>query len=61
MDSSDKPIIVVTGASGYLGVAVVKRLHVTYRVVGLDRSSPPHPPHGKLSAEHYGSWDRYIV
>ncbi len=45
MERSDKPVVVVTGASGYLGAAVVKRLHENYRVVGLDRSSPPHPPH----------------
>ena len=45
METSDKPVIVVTGASGYLGAALVKRLHEKYRVVGLDRSSPPHPPH----------------
>ena len=45
MKESDKPVIVVTGSSGYLGAAVVKRLHEEYRVVGLDRHSPPHPPH----------------
>ncbi|SDG57122.1 NAD dependent epimerase/dehydratase family protein [Sulfitobacter delicatus] len=45
MKESDKPVIVVTGSSGYLGAAVVKRLHEKYRVVGLDRHSPPHPPH----------------
>ena len=45
METSDKPVVVVTGSSGYLGAAVVKRLHENYRVVGLDRSSPPHPPH----------------
>jgi uncharacterized protein YbjT (DUF2867 family) len=27
MQASDKPAIVVTGSSGYLGAAVVKRLH----------------------------------
>ncbi|WPZ20977.1 NAD-dependent epimerase/dehydratase family protein [Sulfitobacter faviae] len=45
METSDKPVVVVTGSSGYLGAAVVKRLHENYCVVGLDRSSPPHPPH----------------
>ncbi len=41
----DKPVVLVTGSSGYLGAAIVQRLHQSYRVVGLDRHSPPHPPH----------------
>lgn len=45
MDDDYRPVIVVTGSSGYLGAAVVRRLHERYRVVGLVRSSPPHPPH----------------
>ncbi|MHC1550639.1 NAD-dependent epimerase/dehydratase family protein [Phyllobacterium sp. K27] len=45
MERLEKPVIVVTGSSGYLGSAVVRRLHERYRVVGLDRHSPPHPPH----------------
>ncbi|AYE87213.1 hypothetical protein B5M07_14425 [Sulfitobacter sp. D7] len=52
MKESDKLVIVVTGSSGYLGAAVVKRLHEEYRVVGLDRRLIPrirpnvsHPPH----------------
>lgn len=45
METPDKPLIVVTGSSGYLGAAIVRRLHGRYRVVGLDRHSPPHPPH----------------
>lgn len=45
MEADGKPVILVTGSSGYLGAAVVRRLHEKYEVVGLDRSSPPHPPH----------------
>ncbi|RKF15331.1 NAD-dependent epimerase/dehydratase family protein [Roseovarius spongiae] len=45
MATPDKPVVLVTGSSGYLGAAVVRRLHEQYHVVGLDRHSPPHPPH----------------
>ena len=45
MEKHEKPLVVVTGSSGYLGSAVVRRLNERYRVVGLDRYSPPHPPH----------------
>jgi len=45
MADESKPVVIVTGSSGYLGAAVVRRLHGSYRVVGLDRYSPPHPPH----------------
>jgi len=41
MEALDKPVIVVTGSSGYLGGAVIKRLFVKYRVVGLDGSVRP--------------------
>lgn len=44
-ETPDRPVVLVTGSSGYLGAAVVRRLHEQYRVVGLDRHSPPHPPH----------------
>jgi UDP-glucose 4-epimerase len=33
----DRPAVVVTGPSGNLGRALVKRLHLTDRVIGLDR------------------------
>lgn len=39
-----KPIIIVTGSSGYIGSAVVKRLASKFRVIAFDRFTPPHPP-----------------
>ena len=35
-ESSDKPLIVITGARGGLGTALTERLAESYRVVGLD-------------------------
>ena len=34
----DKRIVLITGASGYIGRALTQRLGGTYRVIGLDRS-----------------------
>jgi len=36
--------VVVTGSSGLIGSAVVRRLAGSYRVVGFDRAGPPYPP-----------------
>lgn len=43
-DATDRPVVIITGSSGYVGSAVVKRLAAHYRVVGFDRHTPPHPP-----------------
>jgi len=45
VSEEQKPVAVVTGSSGYLGAAVTRRLSEDYLVVGLDRHTPPHPPH----------------
>lgn len=37
-------VVLVTGASGYIGRAVVTRLAKRYIVVALDRAGPPDPP-----------------
>lgn len=37
----DKPTVIVTGSSGLLGEAIVRRLAPSYEVVGLDVASPP--------------------
>lgn len=39
-----KPIVLVTGASGFIGRAVIERLSSKYVLVGLDRAGPPNPP-----------------
>ena len=41
---SNKPVVLVTGSSGYLGAPLVERLAPWFTVVGLDRPGPPHPP-----------------
>ena len=41
---SQKEIVIVTGSSGLLGSAVVRRLAGRYQVMGFDREGYPHPP-----------------
>lgn len=42
-ESADKPIVLITGASGYLGRAITAALASDYRVVGLDRRASDVP------------------
>ena len=39
-----KPLVIVTGASGFVGNAVIEKLAGQYDLVGFDREMPPHPP-----------------
>lgn len=39
-----KPVVLVTGATGFIGSAVVRRLGDQYTIVALDRAGPPDPP-----------------
>lgn len=39
-----KGVVIVTGSSGFIGTATVKRPAADYTVVGFDRFLPPHPP-----------------
>src|SRR5947209_19833078 len=41
---SARETIIVTGSSGLIGSAVIKRFAERFRVVGFDREGPPHPP-----------------
>lgn len=41
---AERPVVIVTGSSGYIGSAIVKRLAERYRVIGFDREAEPHPP-----------------
>lgn len=38
------PVVLITGASGFIGSAIIKRLSGHYILVGLDRAGPPDPP-----------------
>src|SRR5215211_6678704 len=40
---SSRPILLITGSSGFLGRAIAKRLTRRYRVVGLDSDEPKQP------------------
>lgn len=44
MQEDAKAVVLLTGASGFIGSALVKRLAERYTVVGLDRAGPPEPP-----------------
>ncbi|MBA3912222.1 MAG: DNA polymerase III subunit epsilon, partial [Rhodobacter sp.] len=41
---AEREVVLVTGGSGFIGSAVIKRLAQDYRVVALDRAGPPDPP-----------------
>ena len=37
-------VVLITGASGFIGRGIIGRLGRQYTLVGLDRAGPPHPP-----------------
>ena len=37
-------VVLITGASGFIGSAVIRELAGKYTLVGLDRAGPPDPP-----------------
>lgn len=41
---NSKGVILLTGAAGFIGNALIKHLGERYTVIGLDRAGPPDPP-----------------
>ena len=39
-----KPVVLVTGSSGFIGSAVIDKLAGHFELVGLDRKAPQQPP-----------------
>ncbi len=39
-----KPVIIVSGSSGFLGSTIIKKLAKDFTVIGFDRALPPYPP-----------------
>src|SRR5438105_1168163 len=44
MTTTNGPPILVTGSSGFIGAAVIRKLSDRYTMVGFDREGNPHPP-----------------
>ncbi len=42
--SQERPVVIVTGSSGFIGRAVIGKLALGFTLVGFDRETPPHPP-----------------
>ena len=41
---AEADVVLITGASGFIGSAIIRRLAGEYTLVGLDRAGPPDPP-----------------
>ena len=39
-----RDVVLITGSSGFIGSALIRKLSERYRVVALDRPGPPDPP-----------------
>ncbi len=44
LKENQEGVIVITGSSGLIGSALIKRLAGKFKLIGLDRDGPPYPP-----------------
>ena len=44
MATNNKPTVIITGSSGFVGAAIIERLAGQFDLVGFDRETSPHPP-----------------
>ena len=44
MSNPNRPVVLVTGSSGFVGNAVIKKFADHFALVGFDRETSPHPP-----------------
>ena len=42
--NDDRPVVIVTGSSGFIGSALIEKLSRRFTLVGFDRETSPHPP-----------------
>ncbi|WP_028716782.1 NAD-dependent epimerase/dehydratase family protein [Paracoccus sp. J39] len=50
-DESNRPTVLITGSSGFLGEAIARGLRDRYRIIGLDVAQPKHPIQGVETVE----------
>jgi nucleoside-diphosphate-sugar epimerase len=49
MSDASRPIVLITGSSGFLGQAIARGLRERYRVIGLDARQPRQPIEGMVT------------
>lgn len=50
-DRADRPTMLITGSSGFLGQAIARGLRERYRIIGLDVRKPKQPIDGMKTVE----------
>ena len=51
MNDANRPVVLITGSSGFLGQAIARGLIERYRVIGLDARQPRQPIEGMATVE----------